>query len=54
MDWISCRDKLPRRFKYVHVRAIDASFIARRSLMGCSWVMKSGLSAFISEYDYWR
>ena len=54
MEWINCRNKLPRRFKHVLVKTLYGTYEARRSLFGISWVSRSGMTDFICAFDFWK
>jgi hypothetical protein len=54
-EWISCKIKLPRRWKNVEVMKWDGKIAcAYRSITGISWVYPSGLTRFLDYDDSWR
>jgi hypothetical protein len=54
-EWISCRDSLPPWRKWVMVSSERNKFIAKRIGIVCDhWKMRSGLTEWLSTYDYWR
>lgn len=54
MEWIYTTDRLPNRFKIVHIKSSSNEFIGRRSTFTHKWIVKSGLKIRITENDKWR
>ncbi len=55
LGWVSANEELPRRWKWVEIQlsAPSRRYIGYRTFFG-TWKSKSGMTQFITPYDYWR